>query len=1071
MSKHNNDNQTPNDLPQGFTAEFHVTQNEQQSAGLAYRAEREKARQQKQTAPAKKGVFFKSAKQNVNKQTPDWAEDEDSLSVKVQKKDITQESMSALRGRVAAEVSAANMAREPYEEESEKPHTHSEENDWLLNAEPQNDARSRMEATGILPQIRSVRNTGKSSGKQNKHGFKWGKKFSVLVDAWARKMKKGDSSEPSSRFFKRESINDIFTDKQKKPSYLLQVIFTTTKMFFAVIIIVMFSGLGAVLGLAKAYVDSLPDLDFTLITQQDQSSLIYDINGNLITRYYGTENREWVSLKDIPEKLQNAFIAIEDVRFYRHKGVDFKRLLGSIILNISSDSIQGGSTITQQLIKNTLLSSEQTYKRKIREAYLAIQLENTYDKKTILEAYLNTIPLGGANYGVKTAAMDYFGKELSELTTLECAVLAGLTQSPTRYNPRLNFYVRSRPEVTVNRGYLVLSEMLENGLLTLDEYNRAKDETLHVLETPPTSTSKQLQSFYEYTINDVIKHLLAAEGLDDTAANRKKIDTKLRTHGYRIYTTIDPAKQIEAENAVYSFDGYPNMRYDQDKYTIVGRNADGSVVRLQQPQASVVVMDYHTGYITAMVGGRQQPAGQKEFNRSYQSSMPIGSSIKPISVYAPAIEKGWGPGSTYWDLPLPIEGWGTENGFPSNNSGKYQGVTTMRSAIKASLNTCAAQALMYQVGINTARQALLDMGVSAEHINADGPGLALGSSGLTMLELCGAYATLANGGVYQEPISFTRIENREGKVVYDMLAQQEKHTVFSESTSWLITDLLYTALNGGGTGSNALVPGQTTYGKTGTNSDFRGVSFAGFTGWYVGAVWIGSDAYKPLISGAQGGTYAAPLFKAVMTPLHEGLEDKKAPVKTAEELNIGKIQYCLYSGRVAGDACASTVEDYAYLPNTAKFPDTSCLSVSICDESGQIATANCPHTHTVLLHNLTENNELAYMYKLYTADPVTYAALASYFTDLYTNYITCPIHTDTWQTEEQAKQDMRPAVRSLLLMADAKLATGNLSASQRQSLTELTVNLEQAYDNPQTVSLTDYQARFTILQNFLNSLG
>ena len=458
--------------------------------------------------------------------------------------------------------------------------------------------------------------------------------------------KNTEKKEKNGRSGEEISIGDLFTKRTKPRNYFINLIFKTCKYFVILLLVCGFSGLGAVLGLARAYVESLPDIDFGSITDLDQTTYIYDINGELLTSRYGSENREWADIEEIPEMLQNAFIAIEDVRFRRHIGVDFKRLIGSFILNMSSDSIQGGSTITQQLIKNTLLSTEQTYKRKIREAYLAIQLEEEYSKDEILEAYLNTIPLGGSVYGVKTAAMDYFGKELSELTLRECATLAGMTQNPSRYNPRLNYYSRNKPEQTDNRANNVLNEMYENGFITLAEYDAAIAEQLVVLEESPLQDQNEMLAFVEYCIYDVITQLLKQEGLEDTSANRSAMESRIRTEGYNIYTTIDPEKQKAAEQAVYNYNKYPSMRYSEDKYTIQGRNPDGTIITLVQPQASSVVIDYRTGYITAMVGGRTAPVNQKEYNRAYQSTMPVGSSIKPVTVSRPSL-----PWSAQWSIP------------------------------------------------------------------------------------------------------------------------------------------------------------------------------------------------------------------------------------------------------------------------------------------------------------------------------------------------------------------------------------------------------------------------------------
>lgn len=265
----------------------------------------------------------------------------------------------------------------------------------------------------------------------------------------------------------------LFTQNDKPKNYWVNLLLVTAKMTLICILIVGISGIGFVLGMAKSYLESVPELDFALVAEQDQATVLYDVNNEILGNYYSLENREWAELEDIPVNLQNAVIAIEDVRFRRHMGIDFKRIFASILSNLSSGSLQGGSTITQQLIKNTMLSFEQTYKRKIQEASLALELEKNYSKDEILEAYLNTIYMGGSCYGVKTAAMDYFGKELSELSLRECATLAGMIQNPSRYNPRSNYFSRNNPDRTDNRTNLVLYEMYENGLIGKEDYDAA----------------------------------------------------------------------------------------------------------------------------------------------------------------------------------------------------------------------------------------------------------------------------------------------------------------------------------------------------------------------------------------------------------------------------------------------------------------------------------------------------------------------------------------------------------------------------------------------------------------------
>lgn len=777
----------------------------------------------------------------------------------------------------------------------------------------------------------------------------------------------------------------LFTQNDKPKNYWVNLLLVTAKMTLICILIVGISGIGFVLGMAKSYLESVPELDFALVAEQDQATVLYDVNNEILGNYYSLENREWAELEDIPVNLQNAVIAIEDVRFRRHMGIDFKRIFASILSNLSSGSLQGGSTITQQLIKNTMLSFEQTYKRKIQEASLALELEKNYSKDEILEAYLNTIYMGGSCYGVKTAAMDYFGKELSELSLRECATLAGMIQNPSRYNPRSNYFSRNNPDRTDNRTNLVLYEMYENGLIGKEDYDAARADTLTVLETSPYSSKTGMVYFTDYVIDSVVDELLEIRGLEDNSQNRSSIRTEIRTEGYHIYTTLDAQKQQAAEEAVYSFTGYPNMRYSSDAYTIAGRNPDGTVIRLTQPQAAVAIMDYRNGYITALVGGRQAPGGSLEFNRSYQSTMPVGSSIKPLSVYGPAIEIGAGPGSIYYNLQMRIDGWDSPNGYPLNNSRTYSGRITMRSTITSSHNVTAAQALMYDVGLDRSYDTLVQLGVDPEHISKTGSGLALGSSGITPLEMAGAFSCIANMGVYNEPIAFTKLEDKNGNVIIDMLAKQDTHRVFSESTAWQLIDLLYTVVNSGAT--RARVSGQTVYGKTGTNSEMRGVFFAGFTGYYTGTVWIGSDAYKPLVSDAQGGKYAAPLFSAVMTALHKGLPNKAATEVQPGEVGVSRVTYCDISGKLAGQGCTATHTDYG---NPANMPVCDVhRTVKICNESGALATAACPEENCSqrTLVMIPERGVLNYMYYNYYSTFVRYAGTPT------TNMSSCKIHT------------------------------------------------------------------------------
>lgn len=751
----------------------------------------------------------------------------------------------------------------------------------------------------------------------------------------------------------------IFKARTKKPNFVLSVAATTIRLSFVLALCVALALLGAVVGIAKAFVDTAPTLDLAALDAQDKTSFIYDSQGNLITDYKGTEDRIMVSIDEIPEMLQNAFIAVEDARFYEHNGVDVKRIVGALVANFTSGSTQGGSTITQQLIKQTVLSSEQSYKRKLQEAYLAMELETRYTKKQILESYLNTIFLGGSYYGVRVAAYGYFGKSLDQLTLRECAMLAGLTRSPNYYNPRSNFYTRntegsSTPDITNNRTDYVLRQMRENGLITAQQYNAALDRsTASVLEKSPASTDMYAYPHYvEYAISDVVDTFLDLNGLEDTSANRYAMENKLRTGGYSVYLCLDTEIQEIVEDTLANWSNYPRLRDPSDK-VYQSRNSDGTYTEIEQPQAAACVFDYRTGELKAIVGGRYKPTTRKTLNRASGMTMPVGSSIKPLTVYAPAIDLGASPASIAYNMPVPISGWKDSSGkdsWPKNyGGGGYKGPQSFRSALRNSYNTAAAQILMTYVGVSRSVEYLHLMGIPDKNINADPFGLALGSSGLTPVQMAVAFGTIANKGVYQQPLSFSRIVNSNGNVVVDMHQQQDRHQVFKPSTAYLVVDMLKEAVQSG-TGTKAKISSQVVAGKTGTNSDSKGVFFAGMTGWYSGSVWIGHDNYKALSSKATGGNAAAPLWQSFMEKIHKAknLDSREIIDGTPSDYNLVRVTTCGVSGQLATDACYNDVNGYKTITDywsADSVPTAYCSmhkSVSVCTESGLLATDYCP---------------------------------------------------------------------------------------------------------------------------------
>lgn len=592
---------------------------------------------------------------------------------------------------------------------------------------------------------------------------------------------------------KNTSLIRFFKKEAREPNFFLSIFVTTLRLFMILILIVGFAGFGAVIGVGKAYLDSTPELDVAQIEDQSETSFIYDKNGNLITEYYGYENRVWASIDEMPDMLKNAFISIEDARFYAHNGIDIKRLFGAVVHNLRNETVQGASTITQQLIKNTILTPEVSYKRKIQEMYLAIQLEKKYDKDQILEAYLNTIHLGASNYGVKAAAKDYFGKELNKLTLQECALLAGITKNPWRYDPRANFYDRNKPEWTIDRTNLVLSKMYENGYITKTEYENARidsvDEaknTFNIIEEP-SNNDYPMKYFIEYVIQDVRDRLMEAKGWEGDEG-RRKAEQYIYSGGLHIYTTLDPEIQKTVEKAVYNYKNYP--KFTNSAYNISSQG-------IEQPQAAAVVIDQHTGELRAIVGGKQPPTGKRQYNRAFQGKLPLGSSIKPLSVYGPFIELGYPGGIILENIPAPIDGWkGGQYSYPRNyGGGSFEGPTSVRRGITKSLNVVAARIILDRVGTKYSADKLRELGLT--DVTEQPADLSLGTYGNNMIEVAGAYAAIANKGIYQEPISFTRVLDKNGNEVLNATNSQIKRVVFKESTTFILTDWMEDVVNGG----------------------------------------------------------------------------------------------------------------------------------------------------------------------------------------------------------------------------------------------------------------------------------
>ena len=839
----------------------------------------------------------------------------------------------------------------------------------------------------------------------------------------------------------------IFRPETRKPNFVVSVLLNTIRVLIVILVLAGVAGLGALVGIAKGYVDTAPELNLVALDSQAQTSFIYDSNGKLITEYKGTENRVLVSLDAMPKRLRNAFIAVEDARFYSHNGVDLKRIAGAFLSNLTSSGTQGGSTITQQLIKNTLLSSEQSYKRKIQEAYLALQLESRYTKDQILESYLNTIYLGENYYGVQVAAQGYFGKDLGELTLRECAILAGATNNPYYYNPRRNLYSRKSEDkdyakITNNRTDYVLRCMYENQFITREQYQEALNPaTASVLQEAPVSGDGMYKypHYVEYAVKEVVNILLELNGLEDNAANRRAMENKFRTGGYSVKLAIDTNIQETVENTLQNWSKYPSLRDPSDK-VFRTKNSDGTYTEIIQPQAACAVLDYRTGELKAIVGSRTEVTAKKTLNRATDMKMPVGSSIKPIAVYAPALELGRSPASVVYNMPIPIAGWKDAKGndsWPKNyGGGGYVGPETLRTAMAKSHNTAAASTLLSMVGVDRSVDFLHKLGIDDGHIDATPFGLSLGSSGITPLQMTVAFGALANGGKYLEPISVLGISDSAGRVVWDGHKHQNSRQAFSPSTSWMIVDMLQSVVQKG-TGTSAKIKGQVVGGKTGTNSDQKGVFFSGVTGYYASALWIGHDNYKALSSKSTGSGAAAPLWQAYMSKIHEGLPKKEILEGNPSDYGLVKVTTCVVSGQLATEACRNDPMGYGVVTDwwaKGTEPTVNCqmhVTQNVCSETGMLASHFCPHPEQRSVVTIPSGHPLYNLVGQYQSVIEEYLGSSA-----VTGSMVCTLHNEYYQEPSYPSQDSQSyeGARQALNMADSMLSTLDSGSAMYQAV-------------------------------------
>lgn len=852
--------------------------------------------------------------------------------------------------------------------------------------------------------------------------------------------------------------------------------------------------LGSLLALSVVSImKEVDEVDPNIIANNlTETSKIYDLDGNLIEKVETAEYRTVIGIEQMPKQLIQAFLAIEDERFYEHDGVDLIGIMASFRDAFSSGQLRGGSTITQQLVKNTYLTNERKLKRKIHEITMSIDLEKKMSKDQTIEAYLNTVSLGQNAYGVEEAAQTYFSKSAKDLNLVECAMLAGVVKSPTKYPPykrvspenfdpntmeKVGFiellnqnYVLVYNEENEKRTDVVLSQMLKYGKITQEEYNQAMSVDRKALIKPgETKTTDITNYFTDYVLKQVEQDLM-----DKYGWSKKIAQNKIFYGGIQIYSTINVGYQKIMEDAYKNFveilfgntnnmrapiildttsDAYANLvdsngnfiylakdnlivqnsddiylapgewRYDengnlcikskklkaynsnidiQDYYTIdekktlvthiVGSlpiakddfwvengeivisskaiasndrlfknkddylHIDGNQVYrnkkgVPQPQSAMIIIDYHTGHILAMIGGRDVD-GNRFLNRATDSHRQPGSTIKPISVYLPALENGYTAASPIDDVPIVVNG----KIWPNNWYLGFRGIHSLRYAVEQSINVSAVKVLN-AMGTNKVVPYLERMGIiDTEHPDRDSfvsasenkevndenaSSLALGgmTNGLSPLALTAAFGTIANDGVYLKPTSYTKVIDNDGTTLLEYTENPVQAA--KPQSAYVMKDILRTVVTRG-LGTRAQIPGQVVAGKTGTTQYTADLWFSGFTDYYAASTWIGSDS--PKITMKQNSMIAAQLFQYVMSQVHEGLP---SVTQFKEPEGIVRASVCTMSGKSPNEFCASdprgTVITEIFVKGTE--PTAPCdahVEVEICTESNMLANEFCP---------------------------------------------------------------------------------------------------------------------------------
>lgn len=809
-------------------------------------------------------------------------------------------------------------------------------------------------------------------------------------------------------YAKHEAVKKQKKLVSKSQRNIRKVLVNFFKVFLVLIITVVIAGAGACFGMIKGILDNAPDIDDINIVPKGFRSVIYDKDGN-VEKEISTinSNREYVYYEEIPTDFVNAFVAIEDERFWQHNGIDVKGILRAGIKGIMSGNFdEGASTITQQLIKNNVFNvgiGETSFldklERKIQEQYLALELEKKYTKEEIVEYYLNTIYLGRGVHGIQTASEKYFGKKMDELTVSEISVIAGITQNPSKYDPI------SMPEQNAKRRKMVLDKMLELDYITKEQYDEAIADNVYdrIAQVHESQVSvSDINTYYE----DAIIDRLRDDFMEMYGVTGEEADTMIFTGGYQIYSVQDKDIQNICDTVIndpsyfgdstkvgldyrltligpndeeinYSLENFLSYYKEltgNSKYNNIYANEDAARAACDQfkeaklietggtfsaehfacspqPQFSFTLMDQKTGYVKAIVGGRGPKLANRSLNRATDSKRQPGSTYKIVAVYAPYIDTGMGClASAHKD-----EEYNYLNGRPVYNaSGGYQGDVTVRTAIQSSINVVAVKTITevtpevaYDYLINFGYTTLVDDEVGSDGIAYSDKTQACALGGLTYgvynIEMTAAYACIANMGVYTKPVFYSKVYDHDGNLVIDNTTPTT-HEVIKPTTAWQLIDAMKSVVNGGTGYSAKMTCGVTCAGKTGTTSNNYDLWFCGMTPYYTASIWMGYDSNIDL----GGGSAHKRMWRDIMDQVAI-MEGQDTSVDFEKPDGISSCTVCQISGLSPAEGCP-TFSDYCAVGFSPKGACPGHEKINMCMDSKCVATSKCPNQQEFLTY-------------------------------------------------------------------------------------------------------------------------